>query len=102
VLVVRHHVMLMRVVLKGPVRDGAIHQARTGEPCCFAIGAPRLALLQPKADVASFLLTLVLTVLLKDEVTRPTKISGQGFSVFCVPHPEPRQLLAGGGRHLRR
>jgi hypothetical protein len=100
VLVVRRREMLVRLVLRAPLRDGVIHQARTGEPWYFAICQLRRALLQPKVDVALFLRSLVPTLLWKDGGTHPTKISVQGFSANCAPRPEPRRLKAGGGPHL--
>jgi hypothetical protein len=92
--------MSVRAVLKVPLRDGEIRQARTGEPCCSATGERRLALPKPRVDGPLFLLTLVLMVLLRGEVTRPTKISGQGCSAICVPRPELQRPMADGVLHL--
>ena len=102
VLVARRHGMLRRVGLKVPLRDEVTRQARIGEPCCFAIGVRRPALLQPKADGLLSLLTSAPTALLRDEVTRPAKIFGRDFSAFCAPRPELRPPMADGGLHLRR
>lgn len=100
--VARRREILVLVVLKALSTDVATHPIKTGGPCCFASGAHRPALLRLKVDAALSLLILVLTVLLRGEVTRPMTISAPGFSAFCVPRPESQQLMADGCLHLHQ